>query len=213
MGAKKDKDKKNMTLREQLTYWDHEVSYSIYRAYQDLGHSRSALHLLEYSGHGILWLLAVAITFLRHHTLTPDDYMLLCNLFFGLITDILLVSVVKLAFRRTRPHWESNQKQFATVDKIDQFSFPSGHTTRSVYIASFVVLAAYVGHFNSLPAVVSTAWACVVAVSRVAMGRHHVLDVLAGFLVGGLNILIVSTFWIEKEQVMAGREYLLSLFD
>jgi len=76
---------------------------------------------------------------------------------------------------------------------VDKFSFPSGHATRCWALASAMVWLAENGRGESPalpqgPLVVPFiyAWGLAVSLSRIALGRHFVSDVLAGALVGRL---------------------------
>ena len=84
---------------------------------------------------------------------------------------------------------------FATVS-VDKMSFPSGHATRAVALAAFFT------YLYPLPLIVCVAvgvWAAAVAVSRVLLGRHHVLDVVGGVAVGVVDAVLVSLFYIGEE--------------
>jgi membrane-associated phospholipid phosphatase len=122
---------------------------------------------------------------------------------------------------------------FATVS-IDNFSFPSGHTTRATMLAYLCSMLSG----TELTAIVTSAfvWATCVAFSRVMMGehshlslahrrhnrahththanihagRHHVLDVVAGWVIG---LLIFETahyaLWLSPASAVAARHALL----
>jgi len=47
----------------------------------------------------------------------------------GLLFDLTMVGIVKLAVRRDRPAYNRND-QFYDAPVVDKFSFPSGHTSR-----------------------------------------------------------------------------------
>jgi undecaprenyl-diphosphatase len=91
---------------------------------------------------------------------------------------VLLAAGIATAFkytvRRNRP-WD--QPQFYAV-KHDRYSFPSGHATRMVAIAT--VLA----HFVPSAAIAGYLLAMFVAICRVLVGVHYVSDVVVGTLIG-----------------------------
>ncbi len=64
---------------------------------------------------------------------------------------------------------------------VDRYSFPSGHTTRATFVALFFAQYA-VGATLAFLAV----WAAGTGISRITMGRHHVLDVVCGGLCGAV---------------------------
>lgn len=43
------------------------------------------------------------------------------------------------------------------------------------------------------------AWAISVALSRLLIYRHHILDVLAGILLGVLEAIVLSVLWLGKD--------------
>lgn len=76
---------------------------------------------------------------------------------------------------------------------IDNFSFPSGHASRVCYIAAFV---SFLDDFSETYWFVLSvwAWATLTSFSRVLLGRHFVLDVLAGACLGVLEAVFVFRF-------------------
>lgn len=51
--------------------------------------------------------------------------------------DVIIVLVLKIMFRRHRPS-NNHMDMFLTVS-VDQYSFPSGHATRAVMLASLII--------------------------------------------------------------------------
>ena len=84
---------------------------------------------------------------------------------------------------------------FATMS-VDKFSFPSGHSTRAVALGLFFVYLHPLGVVFSLPVL---AWSVAVCVSRVLLGRHHILDVLGGTVIGIVEVVVLSILWISEE--------------
>ncbi|KAJ4830346.1 hypothetical protein Tsubulata_028364 [Turnera subulata] len=122
----------------------------------------------------------------------------LSPLIFGLLLDLALVGLVKLLFRRPRPPY--NPAMSAAVS-ADHFSFPSGHASRVFFLASLVVLSsgvirAYLGDDNKVSAVVVAVcvWAAMTAASRVLLGRHYCMDVVAGSCLGVLEGIFAYRF-------------------
>lgn len=96
-----------------------------------------------------------------------------------------------MIFRRSRP-LQNRMDMFATVS-VDKFSFPSGHATRAALVAMF-----FTRNIVSLPYVPFIILFCTcVGVSRILLGRHHIIDVLLGYVIGVLEYVIYSHFWLS----------------
>ena len=179
---------------------------------------------LEYSCHGLVWIGGV-FAFLY---LLPSWMELWSNLLLLLFLDIVFVAVVKVIFgsflrvisindrkprfctfkaftRRRRPGYNQG-KMFVTVGP-DKFSFPSGHATRAVALALFFGIAHPPIHsIVALP--VFTAWAVAVCLSRVLLGRHHILDVGGGVAIGALEYALATMLAIGPDAAEGLRQYL-----
>lgn len=114
------------------------------------------------------------------------------NMLFGLVLDVVIVAVLKALVRRRRP---VASKDMLTIGP-DKFSFPSGHASRAFFVLLFFAKL-YPLHIVFLMPV--TAWAISVAVSRLILQRHYILDICAGAVIGILEALIVGLFWISEE--------------
>lgn len=159
---------------------------------------RSHLKSLEISCHGIPWL------FISTAGLYSFGRPFFFNLLLALLLDIAVVAIIKAFTRRRRPSYNVDD-QYATVKLVDKFSFPSGHSTRAVMLAALLTLVAPINFILWLPLV---AWAGAVCVSRVLLGRHHILDVVAGVLIGLLQAVVMGWMWRSEEQT----KYIMSLF-
>ena len=136
------------------------------------------------------------------------------NLLIGLVLDIVIVAVLKAFTRRRRPAYDVDDQVFtprtmkyfcssysfkvATVKMVDKFSFPSGHATRATMLALLFTLLSPLPLLLWIPFL---AWAAAVAVSRVLLGRHHILDVVAGVIIGAIEAVILSMLWRSEEEV------------
>uniref|UniRef100_A0A1L8DYI4 Putative presqualene diphosphate phosphatase n=1 Tax=Nyssomyia neivai TaxID=330878 RepID=A0A1L8DYI4_9DIPT len=151
---------------------------------------RNHCRLLEVSCHGIfilvLWFI---LTWLIDN---PDLYEMQINLLIGLIIDIVIVACIKAATRRRRP--TVNDDPFSIGP--DKFSFPSGHASRAVFMATFFTLLSPVSVFFWPPII---AWAVAVCFSRLLMYRHHILDVTAGAICGLVEALILYIIWCDHD--------------
>ena len=112
---------------------------------------------------------------------------------------------LKAFTRRRRPGYNQG-KMFVTTGP-DKFSFPSGHATRAVALALFFGMAHPPIHsVLALPAF--AAWAAAVCLSRVLLGRHHILDVAGGIAIGFAEYMIAASLAIGPEAAEGLRQYL-----
>ncbi|XP_055628931.1 polyisoprenoid diphosphate/phosphate phosphohydrolase PLPP6 [Toxorhynchites rutilus septentrionalis] len=151
---------------------------------------RTHCKVLEYSCHGIAWLAGwLAFSWMIDK---PDWYQMQVNLFIGLLTDIVMVAVVKAATRRRRP--AVNDDPFCIGP--DKFSFPSGHVSRGVYIVTFLTWLDPVSIVLWPPLL---AWCVSLCLSRLLLYRHHILDVIGGICFGLFNAFLISLIWFDQE--------------
>lgn len=196
------------SLLSRLVAWDVAASRRLHAAYTHRFPSTLPLLLLEYSGHGIPWLslpvvglaTAIATGAVDARVLLPagDDGALSTTAgtvataaavaYVGLLTDLLAVGVVKVVVRRARPAWNAVGER-GTVAAVDRYAFPSGHTSRVVLLA---VAASAAPNVPDWVVWAVLGWAAAVAASRVALGRHHVLDIVAGAALGVANYGVVA---------------------
>lgn len=112
---------------------------------------------------------------------------------------------MKAFTRRRRPGYNRGE-MFITVGP-DKFSFPSGHATRAVALALFFGLEHPPLHSAvSLPAF--AAWAVAVCLSRVLLGRHHILDVGGGIAIGVVEYAAASSLAIGPDAAEGLRQYM-----
>jgi len=129
---------------------------------------------LEWTGHGVPWLIYSAYKLLV--TKYSKAHLLLM---LGLILDLIVIAVFKLIFKRPRPSYNEGDLPLS-ASKIDSYSFPSGHATRAYML--YIVLP-YVG-FTLASELQILLWAIILGYSRVGLGRHYISDVIVGALVG-----------------------------
>lgn len=106
----------------------------------------------------------------------------------------LLVQLLKFGIRRDRPTLEDPFLELST------YSFPSGHAFSSTafYGSVALVLASATAERSRRVAIFATAAAivAVVAASRVILGVHYLLDVIAG-TAGGIAVLAALLLALE----------------
>ncbi len=100
---------------------------------------------------------------------------LIWDLWLGVLLTAIVSTAIKAIIRRDRPPVNPNDRIFIGPDI---HSFPSGHTSRAFFLASFALLV------NPLLGILALLWACGVGFARIALGRHYPTDILGGILVG-----------------------------
>lgn len=154
--------------------------------------SRTHLKALEISCHGIPWIVLWGIFIMLWND--PSLYQIQINLMFGLFLDIVAVAIIKAIARRRRP--PSNKSDMFIAVGPDKYSFPSGHASRAAYIAHFFI---FYLDLNALWQLILLSWSTSVCFSRVALRRHHLLDVLFGAILGLIESYIVGLMWLSQD--------------
>lgn len=193
----------NSMLRA-LMQWDKDVSFLIYRHY-NTNFPRLLLLILEVSGHGVPWIAAPILIFLFKENLSAMAASLMFNFLAITALDLAAIGILKPLFHRTRPAYNSGIGH-VTIHAVDQFSFPSGHATRAALVASFLFYVQTMYPEALQPMLASSlfmlftfVWATAVCASRVALGRHHVVDVVAGAVIGASYLVFWHMFWVGAD--------------
>ncbi|EFJ06246.1 hypothetical protein SELMODRAFT_135728 [Selaginella moellendorffii] len=160
-------------LDSKISLWIHQAGARI---------PRFVLRLLEFSGDGVFWIVAIAALACAAPS-SPQLQLLVPDLMLGFVLDVLLVASIKTIVRRPRPIYN---KGMYVISSVDHWSFPSGHSSRALFMAllEFVVTVEFL----------ALSWAVATAISRVLLGRHYVMDVFVGSILGVLEAAVVDKF-------------------
>lgn len=168
-------------VQKTLDKLDKSASYSVYSScHKFVPKLKPFLVALEWSCNGLVWLATTVLLIVVKHEQTT----MLPKLFIGLIMDIVYVATIKALARRRRPTYAFQRDQMI-VASVDKHSFPSGHCSRSAYVALFA--SRYFNQSAPILAFLVNIWSTNVCISRVLLGRHHIFDCVAGVALGWIN--------------------------
>ncbi len=103
------------------------------------------------------------------------------------LSRYIIAEPIKRIFHIARPYVSVDGVKKIVEENADYYSFPSGHT------AIFFAIAMAVFYFNKKWGIVAFVIAILVGVSRIYVGVHWPLDVVAGALIGILSGIIVNS--------------------
>ncbi len=137
--------------------------------------------LAAHSGDSPVWAVVfAAVWFLGNKDLRPLVILGVA----GMVAVEMVVVLVKMSVRRQRPKGNLG----GIYRRTDPYSFPSGHAARASMLA---ILSGLYWPFPVLAGVLI--WAPVMLLSRIAIGVHYVMDILAGLALGaGLTFAIIE---------------------
>lgn len=109
------------------------------------------------------------------------------------VSSEVVVFLGKILFQRSRP----NGGVFQPID----FSFPSGHAAVAVALygyLSYVIIKLCPSRYNWLIIVLAVSLAVLIGFSRLYLGVHYLSDILVGYLLGIIALLIGINLSREK---------------
>ncbi|EYC33222.1 hypothetical protein Y032_0002g674 [Ancylostoma ceylanicum] len=158
-----------------LRRWDESASKALVAPPS----MRNVLMWIEYTVNGYPWIigssLALVYSVSAHWSPVTQYQLVVLNFGNGLLSDLCCNGILKLSIQRPRPAYNIND-QFLEAPVFDRFSFPSGHTSRAAMLATLCC-----GFFPKYR-FAAAGLTFLVGLSRVAMGRHYLSDVLGGTL-------------------------------
>ncbi|EFX79639.1 hypothetical protein DAPPUDRAFT_319444 [Daphnia pulex] len=154
---------------------------------------------MEISGNEYIWFPALAVLYFMHPLVHKQLPM---NAILALAFDSAVILIIKAFVRRKRP--PTRNPDYFTAIGPDQYSFPSGHASRTVLI-SFIFTQINPlfgnGYLNFVVSLLIWSWSISVCFSRMLNGRHHLLDVVTGAVIGFVEgSLVISALWMSSEK-------------
>ena len=167
---------------------DFEWSHSLFLKTQSL---RGLWSFIEFIGHYGAWAIGITISYFLCGCSNQCKRCLQIWLNLIVVTSFCqsINILLKVLFRRKRPIYNGDDMFALTI--IESFSFPSGHSTHAASVAYF--FARYVCQ-TALQQYIAVMLAWFVGLSRVFLGRHYILDVVVGHLIGFAGSKFLETY-------------------
>ncbi len=112
------------------------------------------------------------------------------------LTSVVVMFTIKFILRRQRP-------LVPLISKVHGYSFPSGHTFTSVTFYGIIAFIVY-KNLKNVPLKISIILALIIFViligfSRVYLRLHYASDVIAGFCLGLIWLILARWFLVKTE--------------
>jgi len=147
---------------------------------------RTVLTVTEF-GNGIV---TIGVAFALYFIVNPH---LAYGFVFGTLTMWLIVELMKVMIRRSRPFTKLTDVRIVGVRARGK-SFPSGHTSQAFYMATILIQCFHLGILGAILLYIA---AMLVGFTRMYLGMHYPRDVLAGAILGtcwGLIGVTINSF-------------------
>ena len=118
------------------------------------------------------------------------------NIIFHLLLALLLNQFTKIIFARPRP---------INISLIEEsgYSFPSGHSMISLVFYGYIIYQVYKSNINkNLKLIINTLLIIIILLigtSRIYLGVHYLTDVIGGFILALIYLLISKNIKLEKK--------------
>ncbi len=109
------------------------------------------------------------------------------SLISAILARFIIVSFIRFIWYRPRPFIDNAVNLL--VEHPDKASFPSGHA------AFYFALSTIIFLYNKKIGILFYIGSFIIVISRVFIGIHWPLDILAGIIVGVLTALLIKKVW------------------
>ena len=161
-------------ILKRLEHWDH-VSFCRLFSRSSSSYCSAASYWLSKTADGPCYLLLVLVL-LAFDVVNASRFGQLLLAAFAI--ELPLYLLLKNSIRRARPAQVLTAFTQPHIVPSDQFSLPSGHTAGAFVVLTIIAVC----YPFWLP--VALVWACSIGLSRIFLGVHFPLDVLAGAVLG-----------------------------
>lgn len=111
----------------------------------------------------------------------------------SILGTVILNTILKLIFKRVRPNlWD-----LLVTEK--SYSFPSGHTMLSMAVALVLIFLFWNTKYRKIVTPLALIFAFLVALSRLYLGVHYPTDVLGGWLISFVWIVLSHRLIYNEE--------------
>lgn len=170
-------------LLKRLEQWDQASFQRLFRRSRSLQARQISLWLSK-TADGPLYLV-FALVLLSSGS--SDAYTVNGLLLVAFAVELPLYLVLKNSIKRARPADALAAFINAHIIPSDRFSLPSGHTAGAFVFSTVIAL------YFPLWWPLALLWAILIGVSRIMLGVHFPLDVLAGAILGASSTLAAYT--------------------
>lgn len=169
-------------LRTPLIAWDHATSKRLQERPIQL---KPLMQIITFIG-GVTF--TTMVTLLLVAVLRLQDEVYFSNVFLAVaLIMVVFGGLIKYVWRRQRPDTE-----YARNMLFASYSFPSGHSLDSVLLygtLTYFVTLQLPAWLEALAVTSCVLLVVAVAYSRIYLGAHYILDVVAGILLGSALLL------------------------
>ncbi len=110
------------------------------------------------------------------------------SLTLSIITAGIIITILKLALSTPRPY--ENYLNIEYIKIIDQYGYPSGHTTA----ATIYIYHIHEKYHNKKYTTLALTWTILIGISRILTGSHYLGDTLAGYAIGLLTTIPIHKY-------------------